>query len=288
MPMKTIQAPESLEEAWFCKDNAPDDSLWLSGTTWLRTQWEAGQLNDAKQWIRLDRIPELNQGIHLAEEELRISSMTTFAELEEDERIREKAPIFSKAIKQIAAPSIREQATIGGNIATGIGDSLPALIALDARISYDDHLKRRELLLTDWLQEGCPGLIVELILPKTEENLSLTFYEKTGRREAFIPSAVTVAISGRLNKKSGTFSHIRAAAAGGTMEPVRLKQLEQSLMAVPLVEGKHYRLLQEQILKDYSPPEDPFLSKSYKQRVASNLIIQNIHSYIEGDHYAAE
>lgn len=288
MTDRIIQAPESLEEAQALATKHAGDSLFLSGTTWLRTQWESGYLKHERLWIRLDRIAELNRGIRSSQGHLYVSAMTTFAELQAQSSPARQFPLLMQAIRQIAAPSIREQATLGGNVATGIGDSLPALIVLDTEVIYHDHGELQQLLLTDWLKASRPGILVDIVIPFRETSGRLNVYEKAGRRAAFIPSAVTIALYGQFHKNSERFSDISVSAGGGTMKPVRLHQVEQLLTEESLTDFSMYQKLQEVIHNNYRPPDDPFMTMGYKQRVASNTIIQNIHSFIEGDGYAAE
>ncbi|ADH98111.1 FAD binding domain-containing protein [Salisediminibacterium selenitireducens] len=275
-----IHTPDTLSEAWALKTKDPTDSLWLSGTTWLRTQWEAGQLKTQKQWIRLDGIPELTSGIRRDESTLRIAALTTFGEISRCGDTAAFAPLLKQAIHEIAAPSIREQATIGGNVATGSGDSIPALLASGASVLVYTEGRDEEWLLEDWLAAGMSGIIVDIAIPVHKESEDLNVYVKTGRREAFIPSAATFAIKGSWDSDTKTFRTCRAAAGGGTMVPVRLKRLERFLKETPLTSNAVFKKMADEVKKDYRPEDDPFLSGAYKQQIVCNQIIQNIHSNI--------
>ena len=273
-----IHTPDTLSEAWALKTKDPADSLWLSGTTWLRTQWEAGQLKSQKQWIRLDRIPELTSGIRRDESTLRIAALTPFGEISRCRDTACFAPLLKQAIHEIAAPSIREQATLGGNVATGSGDSIPALLASGASVTVYRDDKETEWLLEDWLTAGMSGIIVDIAIPVRKEGEDLNVYVKTGRREAFIPSAATFAMNGFWDSDTKTFRTCRAAAGGGTMVPVRLKRLERLLTETPLTSNTVFKRIADEVKKDYRPEDDPFLSGAYKQQIVCNQMIQNIHS----------
>lgn len=274
-----LHTPETLSEAWALKTEDPDGSLWLSGTTWLRTQWEAGQFKDRKRWIRLDRIPELTSGIRRDETTLRIAALTTFGEIGRCDDTARFAPLLKQAIHEIAAPSIREQATLGGNVATGIGDSIPALLAQGASVTVHGEDGERDWPLTDWLSAGMPGLLVDIMIPVHREE-DLNVYVKTGRREAFIPSAATFAISGTWDSEARIFRKCLAAAGGGTMIPVRLRRLERFLMETPQTSNAVLKRVADEVKHDYRPEDDPFLCGDYKQQIVCNQMIQNIHSTI--------
>ena len=273
-----IHTPNTLSEAWALKAKDPAGTLWLSGTTWLRTQWEAGQLKKQKQWIRLDGIPELTSGIRRDETTLRISALTPFGAIGRCHDTAVCAPLLKQAIHEIAAPSIREQATLGGNVATGCGDSIPALLASGTSVLVHTEGRDEEWPLEDWLQAGLPGLIVDISIPVHGNEKDLAVYVKTGRREAFIPSAATFAITGSFDRDTYSFRTFLAAAGGGTMIPVRLESLERFLMKTPLTSNAVFKRMADEVRKDYRPEDDPFLSGAYKQQIVCNQMIQNIHS----------
>jgi xanthine dehydrogenase small subunit len=77
-------------------------------------------------------------------------------------------PSFAELLRRYGAVQVRNAATIGGNIAGGspIGDGLPALIALGARLHLRRGDVRRELALEDFFlayrkQDRQPGEFVE-------------------------------------------------------------------------------------------------------------------------------
>jgi len=67
---------------------------------------------------------------------LRVGAAATYAEILQSDLVWEKAPLLAQAAAQIGSVQIRARGTLGGNLgtATPAGDSLPALLALDARL----------------------------------------------------------------------------------------------------------------------------------------------------------
>ncbi len=80
-------------------------------------------------------------------ENLIIGSMATFTDLVENQLICKKAPVLAEAAAQCAAPQVRNQGTIGGNIANAspAADLLPPLLALNAKLNLLSPQGRREV-----------------------------------------------------------------------------------------------------------------------------------------------
>ncbi|PNB52455.1 xanthine dehydrogenase subunit C, partial [Pseudomonas sp. GW456-E7] len=91
---------------------------------------------------------------------------------------------FSDAASAVAGPGIRSRATLGGNIASKIGDLIPLLLVLDAElIVYQKELIR--LPLGDWLidEDFRNAIVTRVNIPRVEGER--VFYHKLGRRRAF-------------------------------------------------------------------------------------------------------
>lgn len=65
--------------------------------------------------VDLSKISEL-KGIEEKEDGIHIGSMTTLVKIAKDPMILEKAPILSRAARNVASPQIRNRGTIGGNV----------------------------------------------------------------------------------------------------------------------------------------------------------------------------
>ena len=71
---------------------------------------------------------------------LRVGAMATFSQLQADPVVRQKAACLAEAAAQVGSVQIRNIATVGGNVANAspCGDAIPALMALDARVTVLD------------------------------------------------------------------------------------------------------------------------------------------------------
>ena len=121
-------------------------------------------------------------------------------------------PALTQAARTVGSPQIRNAGTIGGNLGTAspAGDTLPALAALDAKISLRSTEGSRELALSDFitgpkqtaLQQGeiIEGVRVPLAAPHNGGNGSAIGrgeFLKVGTRNAMVISVAGLALIAR-------------------------------------------------------------------------------------------
>lgn len=288
-----VWQPADLRMAWELRQQYGEESCYISGGTLLRTQWESGLLVMSTNLISLDRISEL-QGVTWEKQSshtgvLRIGAWTSLSACRKHPMLMEHVPTLSDACRQIAAPSIRNLGTIGGNIVSGIGDALPLLLAMDAVLIWYDGKGTVHQPIEDWLAQrrrmdaslsdhDNQRILMEVNIPlknnKDVQDQSIMYFYKVGRREAFVPSLVTVAASCTC-KKDGTLHNVRLTAAGGAAIATRLNIAEK------LLEGKApdaalFIRAHEAIWREWDAPGDVFGSSDYRKKVAANLLIAEL------------
>ncbi|SDY18373.1 carbon-monoxide dehydrogenase medium subunit [Evansella caseinilytica] len=285
---KSVMFPKSLHEAWKLYHDGKESSCYISGGTWLRTQWEANPEGTAKQLICVDCLPGL-QTISTSSDDgetmVTIGAAATLSQCLESPVIGESFSGFITACRNIAAPAIRNQATVGGNILTAAGDTIPSLLVIDAQLHWFNGTDIESQPLSDWLRErendGAneeERILVSVTIPvkkQEKKGTAFSFYTKVGRREAFIPSVVTVAGTGMLTIE-GTLADVALAAGGGTTVPGRLPDVE-ALLHRARFSPELLKKVHEKIMTDYSPPPDPFAGVYYKKTVAANVIIGELY-----------
>jgi carbon-monoxide dehydrogenase medium subunit len=221
--------------------------------------------------------------------------------------------LLKEACRNIAAPSIRNVGTIGGNVMSGVGDSIPALLASDASLVWFDGQNRVVQTVEAWLLQRRAEplskehrLLLEVRIPtdvteaveaveSVESNRAETaaqageaaagysvvhFYEKLGRREAFCPSVVTIA--GELHiSADDSISSIRLAAGSAAAIAVRLTDAEAALQGQRLsTELIHY--IHPLIREQFDGGTDAFASNVYRRQAAANMIAAALWSRIIG------
>ncbi|SDN85630.1 FAD binding domain-containing protein [Alkalicoccus daliensis] len=271
---KHVWKPATVPEAWMLSNKFKEECCFVAGGTWLRTQWEAAVAEEPPQLISLDEIAELKTGIELRENEVVISSLARLSLLMKNVTVRKELPLLAQACARIAAPSVRNQATLGGNILTKLGDTLPVLLIYEAKLCWYDGLGYCTEPLDEWLESRNKEtrILVQIKIPLLiTMHDTLQFYMKTGRRETFIPSQVTVSGYVGMNS-SGDVTEARIAAGGGNAVSKRLKETEQLFLEAS-TRSLFPAMIHQKIKSEFQPPDDVFASSTYKKRAAANLIV---------------
>ncbi|PZQ50816.1 MAG: hypothetical protein DI556_06785 [Rhodovulum sulfidophilum] len=181
---------------------AATGGAFLAGGTALQLGWEdrraPGPLIDL---VGLDLGPAVTR----SGEGLRLSAAATLETLRRDACLGAALPALATLLDRVAGLGVRALATLGGNIGWRAGDLVPPLLALGASVEGADGAR---VSLEDWLA-GPPALITAVHAP-----IGPLACEKVGRREAFSPALVTVAVSGA-----------RVAIGGGPVPPRRVTDL---------------------------------------------------------------
>lgn len=276
--------PENLEEAREIVNRVSPYYQWAAGTTLLRTQWEMGTAPMPKHLISLMRIQELRE---CTEEEgaLHIGALTKLSSCANDEMVKMYFPLLIQAVEQISAPPIRNLATLGGNVVSGVGDSIPALLVYEGDLLWMTDQGFIVKKLADWLGEWRAGqrnaadILINIQVPVPCVKLGdgereISFFRKIGRREAFTPSLVTIAFHGTVNSK-GEWTSAKMAAGGGARPGMRLRQSEK-LITQSILSELSLNNLAEQIQAEFDTYSDVFASENYRKQTAASLFVSEL------------
>lgn len=280
-----VWLPKSLEEAWTMKQRIGSDACFIAAGTLLQTKWENGSARPS-HLISLEGIDEMkgiSREVVSGRPVVRIGALTTLGSLLSSSLVLQNSPLVTEAVRGIAAPAVRNRATIGGNIASKIGDVIPALLAADAFVSTFNGNARSIRPLWQWTQEhyNAPitssNIVTQIELP--EAGSADYFYRKIGRREAFIPSVVTVA-GCCMRKNDGTITHIRLAVGGGETPPQRLQFSERLLQGVS-IRDTVVEEVYSNVLEEFQPVSDAFASAYYRKQIAANVIASELAKFAQ-------
>ncbi len=158
--------------------------------------------------INIKKISELT-GITLRDSSLHIRPLTTIREIEHSTIVKQSCALLSDAAHEVGSPTIRNRATIGGNLcnASPYANLPPVLQALDAKlritgldgdklVSIDEFYigKRRTILEPT-------EILTEIIIPaNSKNNLTHSFIKLPARSHKDLASAIAaVAVEKRGN-----------------------------------------------------------------------------------------
>ena len=185
-------------------------------------------------------------------------------------------PELHEAWIRFASVPIRNSATLGGNIANGspIGDSMPALIALGARVALRHGKATRELALEDFYLEYQKTALAEgefvaaIRIPHRPDGLLLRAYKVSKRFDQDI-SAVFACFA--LTIAEGHIVSARVGCGGVAPVPKRAAGVEALLASHPwddaTAEAAATRLESE-----FAPIDDMRASAGFRRRVLGNLM----------------
>jgi CO/xanthine dehydrogenase FAD-binding subunit len=201
-------------------------------------------------------------GIEVAGGEATIGAATTLARVGADERLA----FLRQTIESIASPTIRNLATVGGNlfVEQPYGDLAVALLALDARVDVAGPGGGQTQPVADVLAAGVPAGHVVTAVRFTPPAESEWRYAKAMRRRLNSASIVTVAAVVRV--ADGAVAEARIALGGAGRKPVRAQAAEAALVGHPL-DRERAEAAGAAALTDAEPFTDAYASAWYRARV---------------------
>ncbi len=264
-------APARIADLAALRTEHPDARI-VAGCTDVAL-WVTKQHRDLDKVIYVGNVAELKQlsvGDTHVEIGAAVSLTDAFAEL-----VRHY-PELDELFRRFASPPIRNAGTLGGNVANGspIGDSMPALMALDATLVLRKGTKTREVALDQFYvayQKTAlePGEFVERIrVPKPAAPAHVRSYKISKRFDQDI-SAVCGGY--RIEVDAGVVRSARIAYGGVAAIPKRATGCERALIDRPWTE-ETVRAAMAELDRDYTPLTDMRASASYRRLVTKNLL----------------
>ena len=281
--MTSLASPHSLEEAVRALAKEPHLRP-IAGCTDLMVCEPLHRLN-IEGVLDLLGIPEL-KGIHESEESVEIGATTTFSEIRDSKLVSEKFPALAAAARVVGGWQIQNRATIGGNVvnASPAGDSLPALLALDARAIIAGPGGEREIPFSSFYlgyRETAlrPGeLLARLRVPFPSAG-TRQYFRKVGTRAAQAISKVVVAVVGSV--EDGTITALRIAAGSVAATPVRLLAAEEALVGESAV-ADTADLAERLVVESVEPIDDVRSTAAYRRFALGRIVRRMMHDLIAG------
>ena len=269
---KKYFAPKTINELRTVIQKNPDSDF-LSGGTDLSLKVTKDR-QEIKKIINLNNIKELNF-IKIKNNEIIFGSTTPLIEVEKF--ILKYYPDFNNILRRYGSVQIRNVGTIGGNIATAspIGDTLPLLLSLNAKIIIQTKKGNKQIFLNNFfikyrktkLKKG--EFIKSIIIP-IYKNHNFKAYKISKRFDDDISS---VCASFNLKIKDQRIQDVAIAYGGMAEIPKRAKNCENFLKNSKFSEDI-FEKAKDLLKRDFNPISDMRASKQYRLEVAENLLIK--------------
>ncbi|PJI38939.1 xanthine dehydrogenase small subunit [Ferrovibrio sp.] len=272
-PEGSFLAPRTADELAELLHNLPLGDNWmLAGGTDVGL-WVTKQHRVPRSLVYLGRVTEL-QRITDHGDTIEIGAGVTYTDA--FGAIDTLHPAFARMVRRLGSTQIRNSGTIGGNIANGspIGDSMPALIALGARLKLQSKAGTREMPLEDFflayrktaLQPG--EFVASVTVRKPDRTSRVGIYKLSKRFDQDI-SAVLAAF--HITLDSDTVTSARLAFGGMAGTPTRAKKAEGLLTGRRFTPDEIEPAVAA-LADDFTPMSDMRASAAYRLLAAQNLL----------------
>ncbi len=267
--------PVTLSEALAFKQQHPDAVVITGATDVALRVTKRHEL--LKTILDLSALDELRHHAHDAQ------AMTLGAGLtlnEVAEKVREPFPALHSMLAVFGSQQIRNLATLGGNLGTSspIGDTLPVLMAYNARVMLASSAGNREVPVNDYFkgyrqtERRANELITGVIIPKLPPNTLVRSYKVSKRKDLDI-STVSAGFRLQINPRNNVVESIRLAYGGMAETTKRARKVEQFLIgkkweresieqAMPLVDT------------EFTPISDARSGAEFRRVAARNLLLK--------------
>ena len=267
------QAPTTLAALLQARADQPQAQL-VAGCTDVGL-WITKQHRQFAQVLDVTRAAELRQVTALPGGGRRIGAAVTLQEAYA--ALCETRPQLQSFAARFAGLPVRNSGTLGGNVANGspIGDSMPLLIALDARVVLASLRGSRsmplESLYTGYRQNviAADEIVAFIEVPPVREGEFLRAYKISKRQDDDI-SAVCLVIRLVLSG-DGRVQHISIGAGGVAATPARATEAEAAVFGEAWSENAA-RAAGEALRSQFKPISDMRASSAYRSVLLGNLL----------------
>jgi carbon-monoxide dehydrogenase medium subunit len=265
-------APTSLSETFDLLNTYGDDAHLMAGGTALVLLMQQGLLQPGHV-VGLQKVAEL-QGIRrLADGGLRIRAMATHRQAEKSPEVRAYCPALAENFAHVATIRIRNQGTVGGNLAHAdpAQDPPPMLIALDGEAVIASRGGERRVPLdeffVDYFETALqPGeVLVSIDLPPLAAGTRVT-YKKFLPRTQDDYATVSVAAALRVGADS-TCEDVRVALGAAATTPIHARSVENALRGQRL-DAQTIKDAAALVRDEVDPLDDLRGSAAYKREMA--------------------
>jgi carbon-monoxide dehydrogenase medium subunit len=270
-----MHRPEDLDELLQLLAEHGEDAKVVAGGTAFTILWKAGLL----QAGHLLGVTGLDGLADVASDgrTLSIGALARLRDVERAEATRTAVPVLASALRLVANVRVRNAATMGGNVSEADYTSDPpaVLAALDAEVVVRSRDGARELPIRDFLvdyfetalrpDEFVTGVRVPVLGPEWSGS-----YLKLLSRTAEDRTCLGVAAFVRRGD-DGDCAGARVAVVGANPVPLRLLEVEESLMGRPL-DTEAFAAVAAEYAAASDPVDDNRGSSSYRRRVLAPLV----------------
>jgi len=209
---------------------------------------------------------------------VRIGAAATITDLLLSDTVRERLPLLHRAASAFAAPTVRNAATLGGNLCTAspAADTLPALAVMNASVELASRRGARILPIPHFITG--PGrttlepdeMLTGVVVP-VPRGFSIHHFEKVGQRRAM--AIAVVSLAAMLAVEEGRVREVRLAWGSVGPTIVRCPEAEAILRGGKLTLTALAEAARA-ARRAVAPISDVRATADYRRQVAGNLLLR--------------
>ncbi len=283
LPNFTYRRPSSLNELLQLKAELGGEASLLAGGTDLLVDMRSG-IRRPKVVVDVKGINELHLLEHTRDRGLVVGASVTLGELGRNELVRFKYPVLYGAIRKLADPSLRERATLAGNIANAspAADSVPPLLVYGAKLELASLRGRRQVPLREFftgvkktvMRED--EVITKIIIPEPPEGSEGEYFKAVRTSEDLAVVGIAALFA---NKTEPRERIVRLGFASVAPTPLYMDSVEELFRRdAPINE-----LIKEAIklvLKEVNPITDVRATKEYRLHLVKYVTAYLLRKYL--------
>ncbi len=233
--------------------------------------------------VNVKKIERLHR-VSMADGELRIGACVTHHALENNALVREHAPALAYAESQVANVRVRNQGTLGGNLAFNDPHSDPGTVLLmhDASVVIGNQRGERRVALDEFFVDMYAtvlqpdDLLIEIEIPALPVGMKSAYL----RLHRYQRPTLGVAVGSRMS--NGTVDDVRMAVGCIGPKPVRLTQLEAKIKGTKLNEAGRIVAEEKHYLRQRLRPVDDLLgSAEYKLYMTGMMLAEALEQVVQ-------
>ena len=274
----SIVKPNSMKDALALLN---DDTFVIAGGTDVAVQVHAKP--NITKLVDVNGI--LKRGIEETKDSVIIYALTTHTDVMESPVIAKWAPALKQACSQVAATQVRNMGTIGGNVANAspAGDSIPALLAVDAKVTYVDAKGEKTIALKEF-QTGPgstvmnkKGLITKFEFAKADNRK--TAFTKVGKRNAMAISVVNCAVG--IYMDGDRIEKANVILGSVAPKTLHVEKAEEYLVGRKFADVD-LNVFWTLVFESINPIDDIRSTAAYRKQVAANVARRTLITAYEG------
>ncbi|MBI2257126.1 MAG: FAD binding domain-containing protein [Proteobacteria bacterium] len=235
-----------------------------------------GALSETRPIIDISRVPELC-AIGMEADLVRLGAGATWSEI-----VAAPLPTGFDALKaaarEIGSIQIQNRGTIGGNLcnASPAADSVPPLLALEARVEIASPSHRRELALGEFILGNRrtalePGeILTAVLIPRRQAERFTSHFVKLGARRYLVISIAMIAVALE-RAPDGAIAKTHIAVGSCSAVAQRLPGIEKALLGARSVTDVAGAVTPGR-LTSLTPIDDVRATADYRRDAAATLI----------------